>query len=263
MDSSPQGRSSSPPPSASPSPDPVSPSISTSSKPPIQPSTSSSSHHRRREYNLYDAVAGRITSNDPLYSYPSTHPRKSSSSPKPRRHSFSRQIPRLAPEDVLFRRKNAPTRYAENDIYWASEDLEGEGIKLPESELLVCLHSYVSRFYDALGAKENNRGQEEKRVVDERSMDETALLAMGVLLEEAGREVLGKGGERVFVEGEQLEDRDMGDIGERVKEADNKKGKKKESKSEGEKSEGERRRKSVKRRKLGGRKWEESEMDED
>lgn len=39
------------------------------------------------------------------------------------------------------------------------------------------------------------------RTVDERSMDETALLAVGILLEEAGREALGKTGDMVFTEG--------------------------------------------------------------
>ncbi len=36
-------------------------------------------------------------------------------------------------------------------------------------------------------------------------MDETALLAVGILLEEAAEEVLGEKGDMVFVEGEELE----------------------------------------------------------
>lgn len=36
--------------------------------------------------------------------------------------------------------------------------------------------------------------------VNERSMDETALLAFGILLEEAGRDVLGRHGDLVFTE---------------------------------------------------------------
>ena len=39
------------------------------------------------------------------------------------------------------------------------------------------------------------------RIIDERSMDGTALLAFGILLEEASREVLGKRGDLVFTEG--------------------------------------------------------------
>ncbi|KAK3989245.1 membrane protein [Cladorrhinum sp. PSN332] len=237
MDSSPsssQNRPSSPP---APSPSPSKPSKLLS-------------YHRRREYNLYDAVAGKITPNGPLYSYPPTHPHSQSShsGSKPRRHSFSRAIPRLAPEDVLFRRKNAPTRFAESDVYWASEDLaEGAGVRLlPESELLVCLHSYVSKFYDFAGAREGEGRKEERRVVvDERSMDETALLALGILLEEAGREVLGRKGERVFVEGE-VEEKGVEGVKDRG-----------EGGNEGEK--GEAKRMGVKRRKLSGRKWEEDE----
>jgi hypothetical protein len=38
------------------------------------------------------------------------------------------------------------------------------------------------------------------RIVDERSMDETALLAFGILLEEASREALGARGDLVFTE---------------------------------------------------------------
>lgn len=37
------------------------------------------------------------------------------------------------------------------------------------------------------------------------TMDETALLAMGILLEESAKEVLGKNGHMVFVEGEERE----------------------------------------------------------
>lgn len=37
------------------------------------------------------------------------------------------------------------------------------------------------------------------------SMDETALLAVGILLEEAAEEVLGEKGDMVFVEGEEMD----------------------------------------------------------
>ena len=35
-------------------------------------------------------------------------------------------------------------------------------------------------------------------------MDETALLAFGILLEESGREILGRTGDLVFTEGEEI-----------------------------------------------------------
>ena len=43
--------------------------------------------------------------------------------------------------------------------------------------------------------------------LDVRSMDETALLAFGILLEEAARETLGKDGDLVFTEGEDADQR--------------------------------------------------------
>ncbi|KAK4230271.1 hypothetical protein QBC38DRAFT_50342 [Podospora fimiseda] len=232
-------RSSSPPaPSPSPQAAPVSPSPSSPQKP------ISSSH--RRQYSLYDAVAGRIYPPEhPLFQ--STHKTtpKGNASPtsKPRRHSFSKTIPPFTPEEALLRRKNAPGKWIEYDTYWASEDLEGTDVRLPESELLVCLHSYVSKFYDLVGAGKGT----DKRLVDERSMDETALLAIGILLEEAGREVLGKRGGEVFVEGE---------VEEKVVEAVVDEEERKKVEIEGEPEE---KKKGVKRRKLSGKTWEQDE----
>lgn len=105
----------------------------------------------------------------------------------------------LAPEEVLFRRKGAPQRYQEHDIYFANQrDLPngGNGV-LPDSDLLKAVHSYVSRYY---GAQRRSEGGQASTAADERSMDETALLAFGILLEEAGREVLGRRGDLVFTE---------------------------------------------------------------
>lgn len=68
---------------------------------------------------------------------------------------------------------------------------------LPDSDLLKAIHSYSSHFY---GASKRGQGQVDERDLDERSMDETALLAFGILLEEAGREVLGRRGDLVFTE---------------------------------------------------------------
>jgi hypothetical protein len=101
----------------------------------------------------------------------------------------------------LFRRKNAPVRYAEQDIYWANEDLPDAGRRnLPDAGLLKSVHGYASRFYEAAAARLGPRCVVGTRIIDERSMDETALLAFGILLEEAGREALGKAGDLVFTE---------------------------------------------------------------
>jgi len=125
----------------------------------------------------------------------------------------------LAPEEVLFKRKFAPTRYAEDDIYFANERdfADADRGDLPDSDLLKSVHAYTSAFYDAMArtrfptgtivtAKTNKKRP--SRTTDERSMDETALVAFGILLEEAGREVLGHRGDLVFTEGDGVEAHD-------------------------------------------------------
>ena len=66
--------------------------------------------------------------------------------------------------------------------------------KLPESDLLKAIHAYASEFY---GRAVKGRGK-----IDFESLDETALLAMGILMEETAGEVLGETGYKAFVEGE-------------------------------------------------------------
>ena len=65
---------------------------------------------------------------------------------------------------------------------------------LPDSDLLKAVHVYASDYYHrALGAQ----GE-----VSFESMEETALLAVGILLEEAAEDILGERGDLVLVEGE-------------------------------------------------------------
>ncbi|KAL2111047.1 hypothetical protein VUR80DRAFT_355 [Thermomyces stellatus] len=159
---------------------------------------------RRRIATVFDAVAGRISTRDdePLYAQ-TDDSEPQARSPRVTRHPTRNVI--LSPEEALFRRKEAPLRWPHHDIYMAHErDLPDEGRDvLPSSDLLKALHSYASRFYDALG----HGGWREAhfvgtRNINERSMDETALLALGILLEEAGRDVLGERGNMVFTEEE-------------------------------------------------------------
>lgn len=123
--------------------------------------------------SLYDAVAGRLSYEGYILD--------SNKKPAP-------------PDHVLFSRKDAPVRYQENDVYFANRNLP-PGAELPDSDLLKHIHMYVSDFYSA-GHLEDTRD-------DFRSMDETALLAMGILLEEAAAHALGKTGDLAFVEGEE------------------------------------------------------------
>ena len=94
---------------------------------------------------------------------------------------------------MLFRRKGAPIRYEEDDFYWADRNLT-DSQKLPESDLLKAIHAYASDFY---GRAVKGRGK-----VDFESLDETALLAVGILMEEMARDALGETGDLAFVEGE-------------------------------------------------------------
>ncbi|KFY89086.1 hypothetical protein V500_05944 [Pseudogymnoascus sp. VKM F-4518 (FW-2643)] len=122
----------------------------------------------RRQATLYDAIAGRST-----------------------QHGLTRSPTpyAIAPETVLFQRAAAPDRHEETDTYFASDNAVGH---LPDSDLLKALHVYAADFYAA----------EREAGADYRSLDETALLALGVLMEELCREQLGEGGDLVFTEGE-------------------------------------------------------------
>ena len=67
---------------------------------------------------------------------------------------------------------------------------------LPDSDLLKALHIYASEYYSkALGTQ---------RDVSYESMEETALLAFGILLEETAEHILGETGDMILVEGEEV-----------------------------------------------------------
>ena len=93
----------------------------------------------------------------------------------------------------MYRRLNAPSRYAESDVYFANE--KRDDLDLPDSELLKAVHVYTSDFYSH-AVKYSS--------ADFSSMDETALLAFGILLDETTKEVLGRTGDLVFTEGEDV-----------------------------------------------------------
>ncbi|QSZ36524.1 hypothetical protein DSL72_006404 [Monilinia vaccinii-corymbosi] len=139
---------------------------------------------RSRKPSVYDAVAGRISAAGFI-------PRSVVVSST--RDTTSSSLNAVPPEAVLFRSKNAPTRYAESDIYFANERESPKG--LPDSDLLKSLHTYASDFY--------SRATAEGGSIDWRSMDETALIGLGILMEEASREILGETGDLTFTEGEE------------------------------------------------------------
>ncbi|KAI9794853.1 MAG: hypothetical protein M1816_002981 [Peltula sp. TS41687] len=148
-----------------------------------QPSTSAP---KKRESTVYDAVAGRVAYSRFLPSTPGTSTTRDTST------TTNASAP---PDEVLFRRKNAPVRYHEHDIYHANERLPASVTTLlPDSDLLKAVHAYAADFY-ARATTDAGKG-------DWRSLDETALMALGILLEEAAVEALGDTGDLVLVEGE-------------------------------------------------------------
>jgi hypothetical protein len=108
----------------------------------------------------------------------------------------------LRPEEVLFRKQRL-AKQPIDESYFAHEDLPADQ-PLPSSELLKALHVYAAEYYEFATA---DNGKD-----DSATMDGTALLAMGILVEELAREALGDTGDLVLVEGEELSE-DEKDIG--------------------------------------------------
>jgi hypothetical protein len=96
------------------------------------------------------------------------------------------------PGSILEYLPQAPWRNEEDplDPYDWIRQLPPE-VKLPESELLEALHIYASDFFSMVKAGRRNY----------RSLDGTALLALGILLEELASESVGNNGDLVFTEG--------------------------------------------------------------
>ena len=134
----------------------------------------------RRQATVYDAVAGHVGLLGLL---------------KPEELGSSR-VELSAPEEVLLRRIGAPD-IIPYDYYNADERLYNVR-ELPDSDLLTAIHAYTSDFYKA--------ATPDSGLYDFRSLDETALLAVGVLLEEAALEALGKTGDMALTEPEGLQE---------------------------------------------------------
>jgi hypothetical protein len=99
----------------------------------------------------------------------------------------------LPPDEVIFQRREAPIRFAETDQYFSHRHLSSQ-LPLPDSDLLTAIHAYVAHYCSTMSSGDSYKAW--------RSMDETALLAMGILVEEAVRDALGGTGDLAFVEGD-------------------------------------------------------------
>ncbi|KAI9859183.1 MAG: hypothetical protein M1824_003869 [Vezdaea acicularis] len=157
-------------------------------EPPLSPTldTTESPRKRKRISTVYDAVAGRVSTNGFL-------PSKLDAAA-----TQHRTIPSLqpsAPEAILTRRRHAPERYEEADPYFPPDP--PDNTPLPPKDLLSAIHAYTSDFY---GWMLRDREGRDVGGATWKSLDETALIALGVLMEEWGREV-GKEAADVLVEG--------------------------------------------------------------
>ena len=137
---------------------------------------------RIRRASVYDVVAGRLGPNGFLTS---------------EQLQSSNLLP-SGPEEYLLRRTTIPAGLLNESVAVSDQTLSSSRNALPQADSFNAIHAYVSDFYYARG---NDRAK-----LDYRSLDETALIAMGILLEEAVRESLGDNGDMVFVEPEGLED---------------------------------------------------------
>lgn len=97
----------------------------------------------------------------------------------------------LRPDEVLFKKLSAPTRYEETDYYYAHKNLPSDQ-KLPSGDLLSALHAYISKLFD--------RTEEDGKEKTWKCMDETALIALGILMEEVAKEVMGETGDLALLE---------------------------------------------------------------
>ncbi|GME62862.1 hypothetical protein GTA08_BOTSDO03050 [Neofusicoccum parvum] len=144
----------------------------------------------RMTASVYDAVAGRVTANGFT----------PADAPSNRRVTNASSGSLLPPDEALFSQMHAPPRYEEDGLY-SADTHPASYQQLPGSDMVKAVHAYASDFYSAsLGSRA--RG-------DWKSMDETALLAIGVLMEEAAADILGKTGDLAFVEGEDDDPRNM------------------------------------------------------
>ncbi|EMD85131.1 hypothetical protein COCC4DRAFT_66626 [Bipolaris maydis ATCC 48331] len=132
---------------------------------------------RKRRANVYDSVAGNVTQAGLIGHV--TGPKAAKK--------------RLRPDEVLFKRKNAPIRYEEDDYYPAHNRLSAH--QLPRGELSTSIHAYITHMYAQVDARGRN--------IRWRHLDGTVLLALGILLEETARSVIGETGDLAFTEADQ------------------------------------------------------------
>ncbi|KAJ5774160.1 hypothetical protein N7457_009056 [Penicillium paradoxum] len=141
---------------------------------------------RHRRANVYDAIAGRVNRRGVLACHLLASQYRDTTSSSART---------LRPEELLYRRKDILEDSIGEKSYFAHETLPFDQT-LPNSELLEAIHAYAADYYQYATA---DNGKD-----DHQTMDETALLAMGILIEEMAKEGLGETGDLALVEGREL-----------------------------------------------------------
>lgn len=133
-----------------------------------------SEHESDDPFTIYDAVAGRLGYEGLV---------------KPNQQPVSAV-------EYLFRYQKGPQQDQNYEQFSAHRHLEH---RLPNSDLLKAIHAHASDFYGAMPGAEDSF----------QSLDETALIAMGILLEELTAEHLGETGDLAFVEAAQPGEADV------------------------------------------------------
>ncbi|KAJ6095520.1 hypothetical protein N7486_006266 [Penicillium sp. IBT 16267x] len=146
------------------------------------PTSNKNSKSFRRTANLYDSVAGRVNNNGFAALRATRYGDTQASGGRD-----------LRPEEVLYRHKpNKLKKIGEDEsCYFAHETLPADR-PLPSSEILKAVHAYSADFYTQ---KLRDSGKHNFY-----SMDESALLAVGILMEELAKEQLGENGDMVLTE---------------------------------------------------------------
>ncbi|KAI8935968.1 hypothetical protein NX059_007472 [Plenodomus lindquistii] len=142
----------------------------------------------RRKANVYDAVAGGVARDGLIENSTGS---KDSKQP-------------LRPDEVLFKQAKAPIRYEETDYYHAHATSAVQQ-QLPNGDLLMSIQSYVSKLYSRTARPGHDNTW--------KCMDETSLIACGILLEETARELLGSTGDLAFTEATNMEGDKAANVG--------------------------------------------------
>ncbi|KAI4951295.1 hypothetical protein J4E91_004004 [Alternaria rosae] len=136
---------------------------------------------RKRRSTVYDAVKRRVARTGLIH-----HITDPKASRKP-----------LRPDEVLFKRKNAPIRYEEDDYYPAHNKLPPDQ-KLPSGDLATAMKAYIERLWVKTGRRRRFSRKLMRRTW--RGLNETALIALCILVEETARDALGETGDLAFTE---------------------------------------------------------------